>query len=87
MTPISRRIRKAREIAGLTLAALAKKCGMSKAGLWQVEQGRSEPGLTTAAKIAKALDVSLDWIATGVAHPDVAALRKTLAAVRKAANP
>ena len=86
MTPTSRRIRKAREMAGLSLDELAHRIGMSKTGYWQIEQGCGEPQFSSVVKIAKALDVSLDWIASGGAHPDVAALRKTLLAVLEKAK-
>lgn len=84
LAAVSSRFRQAREQAGLSLDELARRTGLSKTSVWEIENGRCEPQFGSAAKIAHALDVSLDWLASGVAHPDAAALRKTLMKVRKA---
>jgi transcriptional regulator with XRE-family HTH domain len=57
---IGTNIRKYREIRGLTLPDLAQKAGVSKAFVWEIENGNSKrPGAETLFKIAEALDVTI----------------------------
>ena len=49
-----------RERAGLTQAALASKTGLSLGIVRDYEQGRKEPALRSAFKLADALGVSVD---------------------------
>ena len=42
---------------GLTQAALATMVGLERADIASLEQGRSEPGLLTALRLANALDI------------------------------
>jgi len=48
-----------RQKQGLTLMALAEKCGMSKGFLSEIESGKKSPTIRTLSKIADALDVPL----------------------------
>ena len=55
-----RPVRIYREYRGLTQEALAKKVGISKPFLSQIENGARAPSLATARKRAKALSVDVD---------------------------
>ena len=57
--------RLARELAlsQMTLTELARQTQISRSTLYTYLSGRSEPTLTTAAEIAKAFGVSLDYLA------------------------
>ena len=46
------RLRESREALRLSIADVAKACGMSVSGLWQIEMG-GDPQMTTARKLAK----------------------------------
>lgn len=53
-------------------AVIAKRAQLSTSGLSKLFQG-AEPGLFKASRLAKALGVSLDWLATGNGKPNAAA--------------
>jgi DNA-binding XRE family transcriptional regulator len=53
-------IRVWREYRGLPLVDLALQMGVNEAQLLDFEEGRAEPGLQLAARIARALRVDLD---------------------------
>lgn len=59
---IGKRLRATREGERLSLEDLAKRTGMSKTGLWQIEAGRSEPMAMTLIALAVALNVSVDYL-------------------------
>ena len=53
-------VKKKRELRGFSLSELAERAGVSKAFLWEIEQGNSKrPGAEILFKIATALDVTL----------------------------
>jgi transcriptional regulator with XRE-family HTH domain len=54
------RLRELRESAGLTQGDLAKRAGLSIAGVTQLEQGRRKPAWETVQKLAAALGVSCE---------------------------
>ncbi|MFE4588818.1 helix-turn-helix domain-containing protein [Streptomyces laurentii] len=54
------RVRRLRRERLLTLEALAERSGITKSYLSKVERGQSVPSIAVCAKLAKALDVSLD---------------------------
>lgn len=56
----------AREAAGLSQAAYAEACGMQRAYVWRVESGRTLPLMKTAARMAKALDLTLSDLVRGL---------------------
>jgi transcriptional regulator with XRE-family HTH domain len=45
---------------GLTLDDLAARAGISKAGLWKIENGKSVPNLRTLEKLARAFSVEVE---------------------------
>ena len=51
------RLKRLREQAGLTQAAVATKAGVSRAYLARLEMGRHDPPLSRLRKLAKALGV------------------------------
>ncbi|GAA2808217.1 MULTISPECIES: helix-turn-helix domain-containing protein [Nonomuraea] len=56
---IATNVRAQRAHRGLTLDALAARSGVSRGMLVQVEQGRTNPSITTLVRIADALSVSV----------------------------
>ncbi|MES1936008.1 helix-turn-helix domain-containing protein [Salinisphaera hydrothermalis] len=58
---IGDRLRQLRRRTGLSLDACARRTGISKAMLGQVERGESSPTIATLWKIATGLDVSLSY--------------------------
>jgi DNA-binding XRE family transcriptional regulator len=60
------RIRMAREARGLSQVSLASDAKISQGYLSQLEQDEREPTLSIAARIARALELSLDDLAAGV---------------------
>jgi transcriptional regulator with XRE-family HTH domain len=63
-----KRLQELRTAAGLSQAKLAELSGSSLDSLRNWEQGRAMPKVDTAARLAKALSVSLDTL-TGTAEP------------------
>ncbi|RMH42232.1 MAG: XRE family transcriptional regulator [Deltaproteobacteria bacterium] len=57
---LSANLRRLRAKAGLSQHALAEAAGLSSETVSRVERGAFEPSLTTAAKLAGALGISLD---------------------------
>lgn len=64
---LGQRIRAVREARGETQVALAAAAGISQSYLSELEHDRREPTLSVAARLARALDVSLDDLAARVA--------------------
>lgn len=58
----ARRVDEVRMQEHLTKNALAERAGMSVPGMYNILCGRCNPSLFCAMNIAKALDVSLDWL-------------------------
>jgi transcriptional regulator with XRE-family HTH domain len=56
---IGERIEALRKKARLSGNAFAKQAGISQAYLWEIENGQTEPSISSLEKIAKALGVSL----------------------------
>lgn len=57
------KIKKARDAKGITLEQLAKEVGSSKSYMWQLETAyKIKPSAQLIAKIAKALDVTVDYL-------------------------
>ena len=63
-TQLAERINAAMEERGMTQADVARRTGLSTAIVAQICTGRTaDPGFTKVVKIAKALDVSLNYLA------------------------
>ncbi len=62
LAALGERLRVTRCSKGLSQDQLAEAAGMSKTGLWQIEKGHSEPGAKTIVALAKALDVTTDYL-------------------------
>lgn len=62
---LGQRIRAAREALGESQVNLAVAAGISQGYLSQLETDNREPTLSIAARLAKALDISLDELASG----------------------
>jgi DNA-binding XRE family transcriptional regulator len=60
---LGQRIRAAREAKGLSQVSLAETAGISQGYLSQLEQDEREPSLSIAARVARALGLSLDELA------------------------
>ena len=50
-------IRERREELGISQGELAKKCEIAQSTLCDIEQGRSNPSISVAIKLANALDI------------------------------
>jgi transcriptional regulator with XRE-family HTH domain len=59
---VGRRIRERRLRRGLVIGELARKSGLSKAYISQIETGKASPSLQTAQRLAQALDVPLTYL-------------------------
>lgn len=64
---LGQRIRAAREARGETQVALAAAAGISQSYLSELEHDHREPTLSIAARLARALGMSLDELAARVA--------------------
>jgi len=62
---LGQRIRTARETLGQSQVSLAAEAGISQSYLSQLEQDEREPTLSIALRLAHALDISLDELASG----------------------
>lgn len=63
---LGQRLRAAREARGLSQVSTAAAARISQGYLSQLEQDEREPTLSIAARLAAALGLSLDELATGV---------------------
>lgn len=73
---VARRLAELRRQRHLSLEALARSSGVSRAMLWQIEQGRSAPTLKVLDRIAASLDVpGADLLQDPGGHHAVAVLR------------
>lgn len=61
------RIAALRRSVGMSQLELAQRLKISSSAIGMYEQGRREPSLATAAGIAEALGVSIDFLVTGKA--------------------
>lgn len=65
MPTLGSRIKDERLAWGMSLQDLADKAGLSKAQVWTIEKGRSDPWVSTAVKLASALNMSVARLITG----------------------
>ena len=86
-SPLGPRIRAYREALGYSLSDLAKKSGVSRSYLYQVESGTSSPTHEKLLDLAKALDVSVaDLLGVGATKPDTPDVPESLAAYAEQAG-
>lgn len=57
-----RRVREARDAAGITQEELAEACGLHRTTVSHVEAGRRSVPMHALVPVADALGVSVDWI-------------------------
>jgi transcriptional regulator with XRE-family HTH domain len=62
-TPFAKRLKALRESRRLSQSGLAKASGISLRTIQDYEQGNREPLLSSAAKLAKGLGVTIDTLA------------------------
>src|SRR5262249_27625391 len=89
MSTFAQRLKAAREKAGLSMYALAKKAGVSKQGLFSLEAGINEPTWSTVQRLAAALGVDCtEFVDPGLQLPQgEAATTKPRGRPRKASGP
>lgn len=66
------RIRQRRKEKGLSQAELAEKTGLTQTTISTIEKGKSDTTTKALCQIAKALDVSIDWLLFGETNEDTA---------------
>lgn len=59
------RLLQAKETKGYTYKKLSEISGMSESSVYNWATGKNEPSFFAVMCLAKALDVSLDWLAWG----------------------
>lgn len=62
---LGHRLREARAAAGLPLADLARRSGISRTAIRNIEAHTSDPTTETVQRLARALEVSAAWLAFG----------------------
>ena len=65
----TRKLRAAREKAGLSQAELARRVGVSQGLIWAIENGAKRPSIKVLARIAAELSLSLDELLPVVSDP------------------
>src|SRR5476649_77235 len=68
---IARSLNQARGARGLTFDQLARKSGVSKGMLVQIEQGRTNPSIATLCRVANALGVTVSRFVESSGEPAV----------------
>lgn len=64
-------IKEIRESRGLTIEYVAKRGGLSKSTVWEIENGKYLPNFVTMLLICKGLDSSLNDVFMNYDHPKV----------------
>ena len=86
MEKFAERLKEERQKKNMTQAKLAEIAGVSTQTISSYEKGGKSPNLDNAAAIAKALGVSLDYLAGGADETEVKMQFKNLADVVVAIN-
>lgn len=60
------RLRTLRTDRDLSLADLAERCGLQRAYIWRVEDGRTLPNMKSAARLASGLRITLAELVDGL---------------------
>lgn len=75
---IALRIREYRESRHLTQDYIAEKANISQKHLSRVESGYHDPKFTTIIKVANALNIPVDALATDMADDDISVFLKSI---------
>jgi transcriptional regulator with XRE-family HTH domain len=62
---MNKRIKRRREQLKLSQRELARTCKVDVVTWWRYEQGQLKPSADAIVRIARALDVTTDWLLTG----------------------
>lgn len=65
LTTLGQRVREARQGWGTSLDQVAADAGLSKSQVWNIENDKSDPRLSTIVKLADALKVGVSYLAHG----------------------
>ena len=76
---IGNRIREAREAKHLTQLELACKLGCCKSSVGNIERGQKRETRISLSKLAKTLDVTVEWLMNGVTSKDIPIEEKEIA--------
>ena len=79
MDSIAIRIREARKLRNKSQKELAEIIQVTDSAISQYETSQSEPSIKNLAKIAVALDISFEWLATGRGEKEIEDFLKKLA--------
>ncbi len=77
---LAERLRTAREMAGLSQGQVAKRLGLHRPSVSEMEAGRRRVSVEELAELADLYAVDLSWLAGGEATPDEHQARVELAA-------
>lgn len=77
---LAERLRTAREMAGLSQGQVAKKLGLHRPSVSEMEAGRRRVSAEELAELADLYAVDVSWLASGEAVPDEHQARVELAA-------
>lgn len=77
---IAERLREAREIAGLSQGQVAKRLGMHRPTISEIEAGRRKVAAEEIDLFAGLYDVSVEWIVNGSVKDEAADARMLMAA-------
>lgn len=72
---VGRKVRAARNARGMSMSELARRSGVAKGTLSQLELGRGNPTLGTIFSVASSLGVSVGSLIAGPDRPDVRVVR------------
>lgn len=88
MKTIGDNIKAIRKEKKITQEELAKKCGLSKNGLWNYENNKREPGIETLNDIASALDTTIEKLLedTNIHYSKTVLTEKEIESIRKLTN-
>ncbi|ABE30412.1 helix-turn-helix family protein [Paraburkholderia xenovorans LB400] len=77
---IAERLKEAREIAGLSQGQVAKRLGMHRPTISEIEAGRRKVAADELDLFAELYDVSVEWIVNGSVKDEAADARMLMAA-------
>ncbi len=86
MKSIAIRIREARKLRNISQRELSEMVEVTASAVSQYETSQSEPSIKNLARIAVALDVSFEWLATGRGEKEIEEFLHNLASNYKKDN-